>query len=134
MRRSRLCAVLCLTFVLLSSRLSLAAPHAVSAEVPAAAGVRGKVVDPSGGAVAGARVTLTADRAGAGAPASTVTNVEGEFAVQAPAGTYTVRVEAPNFVAESAKVTVTGDSTASLDVTLQVAGMRETVTVGGTSM
>lgn len=133
MRRSLLCAVLCLTVIPLPTGLSLTAPQPAFAEVPGAAGVRGKVVDQSGAPVAGARVTLTADRSG-GAPASTVTNVEGEFSIPAPAGAYTVRVEAPNFVAETATVTVAADATETLSVTLQVAAVRETVTVGGTSM
>lgn len=56
----------------------------------------GRITDPSGGAVAGAKVTLTNDATGVTLP--TTTNGEGlyEYA-SVPVGTYTIQVEQPGF-------------------------------------
>ena len=58
--------------------------------------IRGRVVDPSGGAIVGAQVTVTSDRPGT--PATTVTNQQGEFELTMLPGSYTVRVNANGFV------------------------------------
>ena len=103
--------------------------HAAGAcQRPAAqSSVRGRVVDPSNGAIAGAQVTVTSDRRGA--PASTVTNQQGEFEMVMDAGSYTVRVSANGFVEASRRFTLGGADTGTANFTLAVAGVHELVTV-----
>src|SRR4051812_10351572 len=56
----------------------------------------GRVTDPSGGAVSGAKVTLTNDATGVALPSTT--NPEGLYEYpSAPVGTYTIQVEQPGF-------------------------------------
>ena len=62
------------------------------------ASITGKVTDPSGGAVANAKVTATDTERGTVWPA--VTNSEGIYTLpRVPVGTYTVKVESPGFQA-----------------------------------
>ena len=103
MRRLLWAFVCVLSFSVASEAIAL--PHDVQAQgQDARSGVRGRVVDPTGGAIAGAHVTATSDRPGA--PASTVTNQQGEFVLTVVAGTYTVRVSSHGFTDESRRVTV----------------------------
>ena len=89
--------------------------------------VQGRVVDASHGAIAGAQVTVTSDRPGA--PASTVTNQQGEFEIVMDSGSYTVRVSANGFVEASRRVTLGEAATGTANFTLAVAGVHELVTV-----
>ena len=87
MCRRVLCAVFCLS---IPSLVAGAASIATAAEADQQAGsqvvVRGRVLDSSGAAIVGAQVTVTSDRAGA--PASAVTNQQGEFEIaSSPAAT-----------------------------------------------
>ena len=76
-----------------------------AAQQPAAqAVVRGRVVDPSSGAIVGAQVTVTSERPGA--PATTVTNQQGEFELTMLPGGYAVLVTANGFVDGSRRVTL----------------------------
>lgn len=100
--------------------------------------IRGTVVDNTGGAIAGATVSIKND--GTGAEATTVTNGDGVFEVQSLSpGSYSISVEAPNFkrsvktgfpvrvgivnpadtALEAGNVTETVTITASTDETLQ---------------
>lgn len=107
-------------------------PQAPKAEVqspqPAAPQslVRGRVLDQSGAPIAGARVTITAGRA---APVPAITDQQGEFAVPVAAGAYTIRVAAENFVEVTRDISVASGAEEAILVTLEVAGLRETVTV-----
>ncbi len=89
--------------------------------------VHGRVVDPSNGAIAGAQITVTSDRPGA--PASTVTNQQGEFEIVMNSGSYTVRVSANGFAEVSRRVTLGEAATGTANFTLAVAGVHELVTV-----
>jgi catecholate siderophore receptor len=89
--------------------------------------VRGRVLDSSSAAIVGAHVTVTSGRSGA--PASAVTNQEGEFEIPLIPGGYTVRVSATGFVQASRRVTLSPGTTALADFTLAVAGIQEAVSV-----
>lgn len=89
----------------------------------------GSVEDPQGAMVAGADVTLT--DAATGRNYTTRTDSEGVFRAQGlAAGLYTVRVESPGFktfVIDN--VRIAPERTASVGITLGVAGATETVSV-----
>jgi iron complex outermembrane recepter protein len=92
--------------------------------------VAGRVVDPQGGAVADATVTLTP---AGGRSAMTRTGADGAFTFgQLSAAEHTLQVDAPGFVRWSQKVTP-GTQTAALAVALRVAGLSETISVVGAS-
>ena len=126
MRRWLLCVVVC--FATLTPAASSAATAGSGfSETDAASTLKGRVVDSTGGAVAGALVSITSERPGA--PVTSVTNGEGEFSVSVGPGAYTVRVAAAGFGDASRSVTV-GQAETSLDFTLEIEGFQETVTVG----
>src|SRR5262245_27714868 len=85
--------------------------------------LRGRVVDPSGGAVVGARVTITSERFGA--PTSIVTGPVGEFEVPLLPGPYAVKISSTGFLEASQGITLTPASR-PLEFTLQIAGVQET--------
>src|SRR6266568_4274253 len=75
--------------------------------------IRGKVSDPGGGLVAGAKIT--SKNFDTGLSRDGVTNEEGTYVLaELPAGTYTVTVNAPGFapVAQNVVVSVGLDTTA----------------------
>lgn len=91
--------------------------------------IRGKVTDPKGGLVAGARVS--SKNVNTGVTRESVTDGEGAYVMaELPAGTYTVAVTAPGFaeVAQSVVVNVGLDTTADFDL-LKLEQRQETVTV-----
>ena len=130
MRRWSLYAVLCLVVPVAAAHA--AAPQSVDGieQLASHAVVRGRVVDSSRAAIVGAQVTVTSDRAGA--PASAVTNLQGEFELSLLPGAYTVRVSARGFAETSRSVTLVSGSPATADFTLEVAGIQESVSVGAT--
>lgn len=92
----------------------------------------GTIVDPSGARVAGATVTATAK--GFNLTRTVQTSSQGEFRIEPlPPGNYEVKVEAPGFAPQVGVVTVAVASTATLKLKLQVAPVKETVTVEGAS-
>ena len=90
------------------------------------AAIRGRLTDAQGGAVANAVVVLTRDAA----PALTTQSAgDGTFAFQGvPTGEHILRVEAPGFVSWTQTVAATAGGSV-LAVTLDIAGVREDVTV-----
>jgi iron complex outermembrane receptor protein len=88
----------------------------------------GRVVDPQGGVVSGADVTLTAQ----GQPERrTRSAADGSFRFEAlPAGAYTLVVTAPGFAPWTEMVTV-GAAAATVTASLQIAGVTADVTVAG---
>jgi catecholate siderophore receptor len=126
MRRWLLCVFVCIA-TLVPAVSAAAIPLSGYPETDAASTLKGRVVDSTGGAVAGALISITSERPGA--PVSSVTDLEGQFSVSVVPGAYTVRVTAAGFVDVSRSVTV-GRSETSADFTLVVAGVQETVTVG----
>ena len=93
--------------------------------------IRGTVVDPQGGAVKGAAVLITDEATNT--PRSVDTDAEGRYeAPNIKPGLYRVEVITPNFKKfEKTSVLVSASGTALVDVTLEVGGVSETVTVSG---
>jgi catecholate siderophore receptor len=121
-----------LVFALIACLLSFITPTPTAAfDVPVhneqPSEIHGRIVDATGAAIVGAQVTLTPDRPGAAV--SAVTNQQGEFRVVVTAGTYTVRVTAIGFAEAVQRVTARPDGMPAMTVTLQVAGIQETVQV-----
>jgi len=91
--------------------------------------IRGKVTDPNGGLVVGAKVS--SKNVNTGLSREAVTNDEGAYVIaELPAGTYTVAVNASGFaqVAQTVVVNVGLDTTADFDL-LKLEQRQETVTV-----
>jgi len=88
--------------------------------------LRGRVTDPLGGAVAGAKVELK----GPSGVKSALSGPAGEYVVAGlPPGTYSVLVTRNKFAPYSNEVHVAAGQTAVLDVPLALAAVEETVTV-----
>lgn len=115
--------------------VSLAVPAvAVGQTVGATTGaINGKVVDTSDSVLPGVTVTISAPQMQGSQTA--VTNEEGNYRFPGiPPGTYRVMYELPGFatvVREGIRITLGFNAT--LNVTLQVSGLQETVTVTGES-
>ena len=89
--------------------------------------LRGRVADPQGGTVGGAIVILAVP--GEAAPRTTRTGADGTFSFgNVPAGTCSLRVEAPGFDTAAQQVAVSAD-TRSLDVVLPMTRVTENVVV-----
>ena len=115
-RRCLVCIVAC---------LALLVPAGAFAQ---GASVSGRVVDPQGASVGGADVVLAP---ASGATRSARSRPDGAFSFESVAsGAYTVRVEAGGFAPFAQSVTV-GAGPATVNVSLQVAGVVEGVTVQG---
>ncbi len=95
-------------------------------------GIRGQVKD-AGGVLPGAEVTLTNE--GTSASRTTTTNAAGEYNFpNLPPGTYTLKVALPSFRGYTqAGLRVGTQQFLTLDVTLQIGSLEETVTVTGES-
>ncbi len=106
----------------------IAAGSAASAAATASGAVpfHGRVLDPAGEPVAGARVTVAGKR-----EAAAVTDEAGRFALDLPAGTWTLRLELAGFPESTERVTVVSKAVSdevAHDFTLAV-GAQETITV-----
>jgi hypothetical protein len=78
MRRWLLCVFVCIA-TLVPAVSAAAIPLSGYPETDAASTLKGRVVDSTGGAVAGALISITSERPGA--PVSSVTDLEGQFSV-----------------------------------------------------
>src|SRR6266699_5274890 len=89
----------------------------------------GTVTDPSGAAVAGAKVTVTSVRKNITEQATT--NADGNYSItHLIPDVYTVKAEAPGFKAfQTSNVVVSADTAARVDGQFQVGGATETVEV-----
>ena len=96
------------------------------------AALTGTVVDPSGAAVAGAKVSLT--QTGTEIKRTAVSNASGQFYVPAlpPAG-YRLSVEASGFKTYVQEITLLADQNGNVQVPLQLGEAKETVTVEATA-
>jgi hypothetical protein len=108
--------------------------NALAQSVGATTGaINGRVVDSSDSVLPGVTVTISAPQMQGTQTA--VTNTEGNYRFPGiPPGTYTVRYELPGFgtvVREGIRVTL--GFTATLNVTMSVSGLEETITVTGDS-
>ncbi len=100
------------------------------AQDPLSATLSGTVADATGALIPGAHVRLIPPRGAQAKPQSKTTDDSGSFTLQAPPGTYTVQVEAPNFVIfESRPVTLKPNTAVRLPVRLAVAGRAEEISV-----
>src|SRR5712692_1430849 len=102
--------LLCLVVVLLVPALTLAQSYRGS--------IRGKVVDPSGGLIVGAKVTAKNDATGL--VRDTVAGADGAYVLaELPAGVYTVTAQSTGLspVAQNVVVNVGLDTTADFDLT-----------------
>src|SRR5262249_40936626 len=92
-----------------------------------AATLSGRVVDPDGRAVAGARVIVTTT---IGAAADRLTDAAGAFSIdRLPAGRYDVTVTAEGFHAAPATVTLAADESRTIDVPLRLSAITESIVV-----
>jgi hypothetical protein len=91
--------------------------------------ILGTVIDPTGGAVAGATVTVI--NAGTGVKFPSSSNSSGEFAVPLlPPGTYSVTIESPGFRAfKKSGIPLTLDSKYRVDAKLQVGEVSSAIEV-----
>jgi Carboxypeptidase regulatory-like domain len=91
--------------------------------------ILGTVTDPQGGAVAGAKVTVTSVAKGTTTEATT--NESGNYEVtHLIPDTYKIRIEAPGFkVTDIPSVQVSADSSAHVDATMQVGAVTQSVEV-----
>lgn len=119
-------ALFCVALMFVHPIASAYAGALASQAQPSETAIRGRVVDPSGGAVAGAQVTITSDRFAA--PLSSVTDDGGEFEMAAAPGSYTVKVDSDGFIQATQQITLTPGSR-PLEFTLQIAGVHEHVIV-----
>ena len=103
-------------------------PDAAAAVSPAArVPFQGRILDPAGGPVAGARVTARAEGRGAGPVATGVSDSEGRFTLELPAGRYALHVELEGF-AETVQHVTAREGAAPLDLVLQ-GEVHDTITV-----
>src|SRR3989442_580438 len=86
---------------------------------PSLATLDGQVVDPSGAAIAGARVSATSRNR---ASASTQTGQTGEFSLPLVLGVYALKVEADGFLEEVRSITVTGSRPEPIAIQLHLPG------------
>ncbi|HYK20923.1 MAG TPA: carboxypeptidase-like regulatory domain-containing protein, partial [Pyrinomonadaceae bacterium] len=91
--------------------------------------IEGKIIDPKGGAIPAATVTVTNQATKQDFTA--VTDAQGRYKVEGlPAGSYTVRVSAKGFnEARREEVKVNDNSTASIDLRLEIAPVEAQVKV-----
>jgi len=99
-----------------------------SAQTPSGTGsLQGTVVDPSGAAIAGAKVIVAATSE----IKTTSTDHSGGFVIPAlPPGPYSISVEAPGFDAGAARVAIAAGEDRTFTINLRIAAVRDTVTVG----
>ncbi len=105
------------------------ASFAPTQAVAAAFTLRGAVADETGAAIAGAKVTATADSG----PLTTTTDSHGAFSLVLPKGRYAVDVSAPGFRHAGVRVTASESGSERLTIVMQVEQVRESVTVSGST-
>ncbi len=90
--------------------------------------LHGRILDPAGAPIAGARVTVVGEEHGAGPVATAVSGPGGRFDLELAAGRYSLRVEAEGFADAVQRVTLAPGSTTPVELVAQVA-MSESITV-----
>lgn len=104
----------------------------LSAAAAAAATLSGRIVDPDGRPVAGARVILT-DALGTRADRSTAADGRFEIAALA-AGTYELRVVADGFTADPIGVTLAANDTRDVPLQMRLAAIAESIVVSASQV
>lgn len=107
--------------------LAVLTPAGFAQEVTAA--ITGRVTDPTGSPIAGAKVTATDTQRGTQWP--TVTNSDGAYNIpRVPTGTYNIKVENQGFqTAQQSNITLVLNQVARLDFQLQVGNISQSVEV-----
>src|ERR1700736_1453572 len=107
-------------------------PGVISTSAQSTGGrIRGTVTDPSGGAVTGAKVTLTNEAPTASRQAESGPNGEYLF-LEAPVGSYEIDVTAPGFKKYVRKgIALDLNQVLSIDIALQLGGATESIEVTG---
>ena len=121
------CAVLCLLIPFPVARAASIGTAEDIEQSPAQVIVRGRVLDTSRAAIAGAQVTLVADASGISA--SDVTDAQGGFDLVVVPGGYTIRVDANGFVEANRRLVLSDGAATTADFTLEVAGIQQSVRV-----
>ena len=93
--------------------------------------LQGRVLDPMRAPIAGARISAVPETPGA--PYSTTTNERGVFTLPLAPGRYAVTISSTGFLNSTTAVIAGDTGTESRDVVLSLAGVREAVTVEGSS-
>src|SRR4030095_8096180 len=115
-----------LRVVVILACLFLSAPPSTAQTTTSS--IEGTVTDASGAVIQGAEVT--ARGATLAAKRRTTTDAKGVYRLAAlPAGTYTIVVTAPGLAANTAAIEVTLNRVVTVDVTMQVGGVQESVAV-----
>ena len=92
------------------------------------AAINGTVVDQTGAAISGAKVSVT--QKGTSALRATTTSATGSFNVPSlPPATYTVAVQAQGFKSYSADITILADQLRSMDIHMTIGQTNEQITV-----
>ncbi len=92
--------------------------------------VRGTVTDQNGAAIAGATVSIESMLWTAGLKKSLETDESGYFYVsELPAGTYEIKITAPNFRGFRENLTIISDDTRQIDVSLSVGAITDSTVV-----
>ena len=89
--------------------------------------VHGRILDPTRAPIPDARITAV--REGRASELSAVSDHNGEFSVALEPGSYTVKASAKGFLESSQTVTLAENGSESREFVLQLAGVRDTVTV-----
>ena len=94
--------------------------------------IAGRIIDPTGAAISGARVVVMNKQTGA--QRALVTTNEGDYSIPALlAGVYEVTAEAPGFRRLGREAIIEAGSTTTVDLTMQVGPATDSVTVEGAS-
>lgn len=107
----------------------LLAPVTASAQIGQTASLTGVITDASGGVLPGVRVTVTSDSL-IGGSATVTTDGNGTYRFPSlPPGVYSVKAELSGFKALVQRAVLQLGQTISLDGSLEVGGMQESVTI-----
>lgn len=96
------------------------------AQLPRAT-LRGRILDPAGAPVVGARITVS--REGLASVITTASDKAGEFSLALDPGDYTLQVRTQGFLEVSRTLTLKESGAESIEIVLQIAAQRDTVTV-----
>jgi catecholate siderophore receptor len=103
------------------------APLALAQIAKAGFSLEGRVLDSTRAPIAGARVAAVRDGQSTGP--SAITDQRGEFSLKLTSGSYRLAVVADGFVEQSQRVNAPQTGSVSREIVLQVAGVREDITV-----
>jgi carboxypeptidase family protein len=89
--------------------------------------LQGRILDPAGAPVAGARITVSRESLASGI--TTASDKAGEFSIALAPGDYTLKVRTQGFLEVSRTLTLKESGAEPIEIVLQIATQRDTVTV-----